>query len=548
MKYFLETILILFVLSLALACGRPAGSKGESSGLSIGEVRLKSEKSLPIPSTATISLVELGGEQSTFVDRVSISSGNIAVLIPRDVDCLLILEVDNMPFLRTTLSANQITQARVTKVIDPGEFNAVTTYLTGVLETQVNGSRRSKGNGRQKVGIDSFIAENFGSSATSFADLTYSKFQTQAIQTSEAFRQRINRINLLKVYFHTFRNFTGVNDSGRSAVKSLYAALFDELDPNRLINAIASPNLPSFTGKGDSAIGVAQLQTLAQESLFIYQNGALTVEELGSLFFDPAGYMYLVDKALFSPTGQIVGSVVGQQLEGVSIELTSSTGFKAKATTGANGHFQIDGLSEGSYTLSASGPSLIFDVPQRTVTLLKAESLQGVNFVNIIDRGAVTVQPSSSAQVLAEGYYSSVQVTGDGNLSSPNILQGVTVFGVTGTANISSAGLPSGGNATSAQVLAGQTAYAGGQLITGTLPTVSLSAHSSTVPAGYQSATTLPQIDADLVPTNIVSGANIFGVQGTASVGSTGNTTTSVSSILLYQGKMAGGAFSLEHQ
>jgi hypothetical protein len=247
---------------------------------------------------------------------------------------------------------------------------------------------------------------------------------------------------------------------------------------------------------------------------------------------------------LFSPTGQIVGSVIGQQLEGVSIGLTGPNGYKAKATTSANGQFQIDGLAAGSYTLSASGPSLIFDIAQRSVTLAKAESLQGVSFVNIIDRGSANVQVGSAPQSLSEGYYSSIQITGDGNLTSPNILEGVTIFGVTGSANLSAAGVPTGGNALAGHLLAGRTAYAGGQFITGTIPTQQASPHASQQAEGIYPAFDLQSIDSDLKADNIVAGANIFGVTGTAP---NAGITTGTSGFL-YEGRMIGGTLQLEHE
>jgi len=53
-------------------------------------------------------------------------------------------------------------------------------------------------------------------------------------------------------------------------------------------------------------------------------------------------------------------------------------------------------------------------------------------------------------------------------------------------------------------------------LLTGTMPTNTLSADNDTVSAGYYAATTLSAVDADLTAPNIVSGKTIFGKVGTA--------------------------------
>ena len=541
-RLFLLSILPTAVMILmALACGGPGASKGASSGSSTG-ISLKSEKSLPIPENATISIQELGG--NILLDRESIQSDSLEVTLPNDVDIVLVLESDGMPFLRTVMSGEQVAAAVASGsgILDPGEFSAVTTYLAGLVEVQVHGNRfKARGKGE----VEALLEENFGNSASTFADLTYDRFLGGTMVQSEAFRQRINRINLLKVYFHTFRQFDGADETGRAAVQSLYAAIFDETDPTRLINALASPALPAYDGKGDGDAGLAQLSALAAESVFLEGNGALTLDELGHFFFDPASNQYLTDKVLFSPTGEIVGSVVGQQLEGVSISLTGAKGYHIDTASEADGSFIINGLDEDTFTLTVSAPGLVFDEPSRTVTLAKSESLQGVTFVNLIDRGAVTVAPDGAGSVLPEGYYDTVTVTGDGNLLAQNIRLGVTVFGVTGSVDpISETVVPSDGSALAEDIRAGSTAYAGGNLITGTLGSTSLDASSSSLPGGVVEATDLTTVDPDLRSENILSGVTVFGVTG--NVTATSNTTTITKT--LREETMTGGSFILHHE
>lgn len=121
-----STFLGAVLIFLAIACGGPGATKGGVTSSSTA-LNLKSEKSLPIPSNANITIQELGG--NILLDRESIQSSSIEVTIPNDVDIVLILEADGMPFLRTVMSGEQVAAAVAsgTGVLDPGEFNAVTT-------------------------------------------------------------------------------------------------------------------------------------------------------------------------------------------------------------------------------------------------------------------------------------------------------------------------------------------------------------------------------------------------------------------------------------
>lgn len=52
---------------------------------------------------------------------------------------------------------------------------------------------------------------------------------------------------------------------------------------------------------------------------------------------------------------------------------------------------------------------------------------------SIPDRGSLTVDPQASSQSFAAGYYDTVDVNGDGNLTPSNVRDGVTIFGTTGS-------------------------------------------------------------------------------------------------------------------
>ena len=53
---------------------------------------------------------------------------------------------------------------------------------------------------------------------------------------------------------------------------------------------------------------------------------------------------------------------------------------------------------------------------------------------NMTNQGSKTITPRSTNQTLAAGYYSGITINGNANLKAANIVEGVTIFGVTGTA------------------------------------------------------------------------------------------------------------------
>lgn len=116
---------------------------------------------------------------------------------------------------------------------------------------------------------------------------------------------------------------------------------------------------------------------------------------------------------------------------------------------------------------------------------------------------ALTIQNGSSTDqefspTLPCVGFSSVKLLGDANLIPSNIIAGVTIYGVTGTASSSELTPLS---------VSGSTYNVSGETISPSAPYT-----------GYSSVTLPAQ--PDLVASNIVQGATIFGVEGTAEIGS----------------------------
>ena len=122
--------------------------------------------------------------------------------------------------------------------------------------------------------------------------------------------------------------------------------------------------------------------------------------------------------------------------------------------------------------------------------------------------GGLNYTPTTTDQPIVAGYYNgSGKVAGDVNLSSNNIMNGVTIFGVTGT-------FPSDGTAVAGDVKTGSTFYTTSDTKLIGNGTKELSAANDTVTAGYYAATTLSTVDKDLIAGNIICGETIFGVTG----------------------------------
>ena len=188
---------------------------------------------------------------------------------------------------------------------------------------------------------------------------------------------------------------------------------------------------------------------------------------------------------------------------------------------------------------------------------------------------ATTYTPTTTDQTISSGKYTTGTQTikGDANLIASNIVDGVIIFGVEGTAQIGVN--TSDANAVPSSIISGKTAYVNGSKITGTLgaSTPTTSNNVITIPSGYvateQTVTvgtalaatsytptttdqTIPigkyttgvqtiQGDANLVASNIVSGITIFGVTGTASTGGGNGGNNVVSSERIYPLYMTNG-------
>jgi hypothetical protein len=127
-----------------------------------------------------------------------------------------------------------------------------------------------------------------------------------------------------------------------------------------------------------------------------------------------------------------------------------------------------------------------------------------------------TVSLSATSPLFNTGYITSGNLVSiDSDLMSSNIKASANIFGIVGNSNIVDT---SSGNAISANILSGVSAWTQGAIVTGSMPTVSLSATSPLFNTGYITSGNLVSIDSDLMSTNIKASTNIFGIVGNSNI------------------------------
>ncbi len=138
-----------------------------------------------------------------------------------------------------------------------------------------------------------------------------------------------------------------------------------------------------------------------------------------------------------------------------------------------------------------------------------------------------SVTPTVTAGYVSSGTAGTIQTTGtasvdpetlDADITAANIKTGVQIFDVTGT-------YTSDATATAGEILASKTAYVNGSKVTGTMTnrgsqtsTITTKAQSVTIQAGYHdgggSVSIAAAEQAKIIPSNILAGVTILGVEG----------------------------------
>ena len=193
------------------------------------------------------------------------------------------------------------------------------------------------------------------------------------------------------------------------------------------------------------------------------------------------------------------------------------------AGPGSTGHTLNEAMGKAPALDDANG-AMPADVPSGKTFWGLKDSAWGPQTGTMPNVGAQSITPGVAAQSIGQGYHDGTgSVAGDADLSAGNIRSGVNIFGIDGSV------LQATGAATAAQVLTGVTFSNASGAATGTMPnigavTITPGTAAQAISAGYHNGSGSVAGDADLAAGNIVSGVQIFGVTGTASVGGGGAT------------------------
>ena len=144
---------------------------------------------------------------------------------------------------------------------------------------------------------------------------------------------------------------------------------------------------------------------------------------------DLSDYQTIIDENLLTESKNIVEAIneVFQSGNSVKQELVATLVAKGlEATTDMSFNDLINNIND-----------LVLPMGDATVN----DVLNDKSFINssglaigmLTNNGSKTITPGKNTQTLSAGYYESVTVNGNGNLTAGNIKSGVTIFGVTGT-------------------------------------------------------------------------------------------------------------------
>jgi hypothetical protein len=183
-------------------------------------------------------------------------------------------------------------------------------------------------------------------------------------------------------------------------------------------------------------------------------------------------------------------------------------------------------LAAGNIALGVDLFGVIGSVAVATGDATPADVLTGMTFSTesgsglsgtMPDNGAVIMAPTVASQAIAAGYHDgSGYVQGDADLVAGNIRSGANLFGVAGHPNVVNT---ASGDAAEGDILGGRVAWVDGSELTGAMAnngpvTITPAVSSQMIAAGYHDGNGYVVGDADLIPGNITSGVNLFGVDG----------------------------------
>jgi formylglycine-generating enzyme required for sulfatase activity len=448
-----------------------------------------------------------------------------------------------MPYLRNIILASSIEGARQSGELDPGVFNAITTYLTAALEVQLNGMRRASKTVTETQVLD-FLQKNFDSSVQGPAQLTYANINDGSLPIAPLFQQRINRINMTRLYFAALRQLASdMPKEEVDAMAALFDALVDENDIVELLGCLCNPALPAVFHTEDSHQRQNLLSQISSSGEFIQRKGSLTPHQLSTLFHEAQHNPILAMALLEVSNGKLSGTVFGTQGANVSM-LVHQGNLNQTLSLDEKGSFSLNVLPAGNWTLIPQGKDHAFEPAYREINSSGNETIPFMDFHTHPNLGRPRLQPTQYEQSLIPGYYEGLYLSGAANLRAENLLHGVNILGVTGN-HFSFDGRAATGM--KGHLLMGYRGYAALGWVEGIIPEhpglqLSGNIYTSQYEAGYYPYVIM-QGSANLKSENLRTGINIYGIQGGSNIVDSSSARVEPSALLVGRRALAEGAW-----
>ncbi len=214
------------------------------------------------------------------------------------------------------------------------------------------------------------------------------------------------------------------------------------------------------------------------------------------------------------------GNTVKQALDPAN-ETVARGIYNPTTLSAVDGDLATANIKNGITLFGFAGDADVRDISDATA--IAAEVITGETFYAVSGGRRTGTMPTVALAPGSNAYpagYHAGNVGGldavDLDLVTANIKNGITIFNVVGSVDVRDV---SDANALVGEVMNARTFYAvGGARKTGTLATRTLNPANETVQAGYYAATTLSTVEVNLAAANILSGVNIFGFVGVATV------------------------------
>ena len=398
-----------------MACGGGGGGGGGADPVQSPSVAAASSLKMKVqpaslfnilPGT-TFSIREIGGSQAYLLQDEALDGNDFqAFEVELGFSQNYVFSADRYgaPYLSTVLMGSQIEKASETGILNVGEINAITTFFASLLQSD-GLQKASEQRGKSEQVLRDTMAQYFSiSSVFDFSQLSFENINQGRLNALANFAGVSNRINILLFYHGMISSLNNPTGEQLSALITLYSTI---TNPNSTLDALAAalalPGLPNGTQDLDA------IQSRLAESGYVLQGeGSLSLGALRNIFEDPQANLQILNQAMTLATGQLVGSMGGYSIGGMSLQLLSEQGAVVQEIVSqSDGRFAFQNLEGGTYTLKPNQEGYEFRPKSIQVQLQPQQNLKGFDFTNFLVVGGSTQVPNPTDVVKGVSYVDS---------------------------------------------------------------------------------------------------------------------------------------------